>query len=648
MRVRAAARASAAAAAASAAAAAAAPPPRHHHPAVPDRRISVQDKLPNTSDFGNGGCAAAGPSRESRLTPETELRLAGMKRRWEDLSCSDSDSEEPEKFLKQPENREKLHVILGQLAKAAISFQPTEYQVKLLKYHPEITKALKSLTLEQWHAALQDRPEGYPLDESLFAHKSAKETKRVFEDQRKRADELAKRILKQYRRANGEKITVLLLDGHGRMLWHIIDRVIALGLKPSEVMHIVVCDIDRHVHAFHKLAFPSAVKCERGDVLNWGHRLKSHMVIYLNFMSVPSMCEMTKEKWDSHWKGRDFAKLSYKELTEGIGEYSYGKIKDAVGKMSEDTSNGMRSEDPQQQQMALVLSIIDKIAASTTYPLTPDFDEITALRVRDVNHDDEGFHLKISSPERRERKMHQHADPYVSKITAFFKMDWPLDKADELQSKLTEHFGYTVDVTAKKQYSPTGYKVIFRVYDLVKANQIWRKLNTGKRTELAESFTHAFGIDIKSVGKPSWTYQYAEKPLFAREPGFFVTISLGPEATELLNKIRRGKTDQVFDLVNRTMVRHNRTQGPHVLPSSDIPTPTSGEQVLRLGDVRVRPEGPPGVLRVRPEQALAEGPRRLCPTRTPPVLEGGCAALRLEGPRRALLRRDGLLRGEEV
>ena len=76
---------------------------------------------------------------------------------------------EPEKFLKQPENREKLHVILGQLAKAAISFQPTEYQVKLLKYHPEITKALKSLTLEQWHAALQDRPEGYPLDESLFA-----------------------------------------------------------------------------------------------------------------------------------------------------------------------------------------------------------------------------------------------------------------------------------------------------------------------------------------------------------------------------------------------------------------------------------------------------------------------------------------------
>ena len=68
------------------------------------------------------------------------------------------------KFLKAESGEAARAHWLG--GEAADSFQPDAQQNTLLKYHPEITKALNNLTLELWHHFFdpleRDRDDGIP------------------------------------------------------------------------------------------------------------------------------------------------------------------------------------------------------------------------------------------------------------------------------------------------------------------------------------------------------------------------------------------------------------------------------------------------------------------------------------------------------
>ena len=56
------------------------------------------------------------------------------------------------------------------------------------------------------------------------------------------------------------KVTVDLLDGHGRMLVCLIKAVMDIGLEPDKVLNIRVFEIDENSHKYHQYVFPQLVE----------------------------------------------------------------------------------------------------------------------------------------------------------------------------------------------------------------------------------------------------------------------------------------------------------------------------------------------------------------------------------------------------
>ena len=58
----------------------------------------------------------------------------------------------------------------------------------------------------------------------------------------------------------GTKVTVDLLDGHGRMLVCLIKAVMDIGIDPDKVLNIRDYEIDENSHKYHQYVFPQSVK----------------------------------------------------------------------------------------------------------------------------------------------------------------------------------------------------------------------------------------------------------------------------------------------------------------------------------------------------------------------------------------------------
>eukprot|EP00045_Choanoeca_perplexa_P020076 m.3600 g.3600 ORF g.3600 m.3600 type:complete len:651 (+) comp6186_c0_seq1:51-2003(+) len=119
------------------------------------------------------------------------------------------------------------------------------------------------------------------FNQTLF-HKCSKEE---YEDQKRRAKEAFKLMQRH------GLTRLVLLDGHGRMLFAILQQFQEEG-KPFP--SVVVVDTDEITHRFHCAFFPwECVKSEHGDALETMHQLISNeeaadTLIYLNFCSIPA------------------------------------------------------------------------------------------------------------------------------------------------------------------------------------------------------------------------------------------------------------------------------------------------------------------------------------------------------------------------
>lgn len=138
-------------------------------------------------------------------------------------------------------------------------------------------------------------------DSIFHLHKNVGEDFKEFKDLTLRANELARKIWKIWKRSRQKLVKVHLLDGHGRMLVCIIKALMDLGLDPDSVLRIKVFEIDEDVHNYHQYVYPTTVEKVKRSIITTSD-LDRNSVIYLNFCSVASGKD--EEAWKSHFEGQ--------------------------------------------------------------------------------------------------------------------------------------------------------------------------------------------------------------------------------------------------------------------------------------------------------------------------------------------------------
>ena len=90
---------------------------------------------------------------------------------------------------------------------------------------------------------------------------------------------------------NDKETKLVLMDGHGRIVYRLLKKIHDNGLQNSR--KIVVVDLDQTVDRWHKAFFPScSVESVHGDIFKQANRIKP-CFLYLNFCGIAGMVENT-------------------------------------------------------------------------------------------------------------------------------------------------------------------------------------------------------------------------------------------------------------------------------------------------------------------------------------------------------------------
>ena len=252
---------------------------------------------------------------DTSLTPNTKSLLQEL---WEALIEAKAEAAEDKKRLQ--EARAELEDIKGGrqgttarrvlslIMRAAFTakgkskrdiFQPCAYDLEVLEMARDdkgkrIIDDLHNGDLSNFLSKLwpTDASSDEALNDSIFHHNTKESSTRpVYEDQKARAESIARVVKQLVDGGINRAVRVRLLDGHGRMLLSIINAVKELGLSPEDNLKFQVFEIDEEVKEWHAAVFPKAfvetrhmsitspdahTNCEREDIL------------YLNFCSVPT------------------------------------------------------------------------------------------------------------------------------------------------------------------------------------------------------------------------------------------------------------------------------------------------------------------------------------------------------------------------
>ena len=122
------------------------------------------------------------------------------------------------------------------------------------------------------------------------------DTKKIYEVRTERIMKYKKfNILK--RKKSREVGTVILMDGHGRLVWQLLNYWYNVKQR-TDTLKMVVIEYNKKTHQFHEKMLPKDITCTEGDVFEKklyryrtpnGDYLKckpSQMVVYFNFTSV--------------------------------------------------------------------------------------------------------------------------------------------------------------------------------------------------------------------------------------------------------------------------------------------------------------------------------------------------------------------------
>lgn len=152
-------------------------------------------------------------------------------------------------------------------------FQPTSEQIKILQ-KDNILEELRKEPLE-WIQIMNSFIN--------YFYNGLKTKKKL--DHQQRVEELIRKVINLWNSTH-KKITLVLMDGHGRITIPLLFRIYEVGLLKQVEIHVV--DNDEIVDNFHKLFFPEMVKCSHKDIYEYIQELpnKENAIIYLNFCSI--------------------------------------------------------------------------------------------------------------------------------------------------------------------------------------------------------------------------------------------------------------------------------------------------------------------------------------------------------------------------
>ena len=110
------------------------------------------------------------------------------------------------------------------------------------------------------------------------------------------------------RRKSEDKVgTVILMDGHGRMVWQLLNYWYNVK-KRKDTLKMIVIEYNKKNHEFHEIMFPKDITCKQGNVFakelyeyrtSDGNFIKCdplYMVLYLNFTSIESQGNILYER----------------------------------------------------------------------------------------------------------------------------------------------------------------------------------------------------------------------------------------------------------------------------------------------------------------------------------------------------------------
>lgn len=81
---------------------------------------------------------------------------------------------------------------------------------------------------------------------------------------------------------------IIYFDGHGRLTYYILRHYIEV-YKPQGVAlpKMIVIDMNRNCHNWHKLFFPNVIECRFGDIFNFLNIYHfEDSIVYFNFCGV--------------------------------------------------------------------------------------------------------------------------------------------------------------------------------------------------------------------------------------------------------------------------------------------------------------------------------------------------------------------------
>ena len=166
---------------------------------------------------------------------------------------------------------------------------PSETQCNMLKDMPTEMKTFKKTIF--WYNMF------YPYIYTFFSTFYVRHRKNAIEDQKKRCNLLIDKMMEQ------KKKHLITFDGHGRFILTFLNCLKTRGEKFSD-WDFTVVELDKDVHHWHELFFPSSFKCVKMNMFEFMKKEKlDDKFIYLNFCSIPANY---KQKWADLLENKKF------------------------------------------------------------------------------------------------------------------------------------------------------------------------------------------------------------------------------------------------------------------------------------------------------------------------------------------------------
>lgn len=164
--------------------------------------------------------------------------------------------------------------LLNAILALSVGFIPTLEQVRklsILVLHDGVE--FYGMTAKAWYELLRIGNNVF----NLLYPKSLRARDHIFHDGKRRAAKVVENMLRLGKRK------LVLIDGHGRLLWHIFGEMIRRGLDPDDY-EVYVVDICGVATAWHLAFFPLNVVSVESDICLYAFPEGAY--VYFNFCSV--------------------------------------------------------------------------------------------------------------------------------------------------------------------------------------------------------------------------------------------------------------------------------------------------------------------------------------------------------------------------